>query len=174
MARALRFLVPLKAICSSRWEMPIWLGFSLRLPVLTQMPRAALSSWLMGSLTTVKPLESLDISRVMAPNFSGDQSREDEVLYQRRGIGHGLDPFGQLSQGRQGCRFRRRDTDRLGHGLREFGGMGGGENDHGRCGPAHLQSGRHADRCVRIDNASLQLVDRGDGGLGVLVAAGKG
>jgi hypothetical protein len=39
----------------------------LRLPVFTQMPRAALSKPGMGSLTTVKPLESFDISKVMPP-----------------------------------------------------------------------------------------------------------
>ncbi|MNC98990.1 hypothetical protein D3C83_171240 [compost metagenome] len=67
MARAERLIVPLNAICSSMWETPVWAGVSLRLPVFTQMPKAALSIPGMGSVTTVKPLESLDISRVIPP-----------------------------------------------------------------------------------------------------------
>ena len=69
MARALRVAVPLNAICSSMWDTPICAGSSLRLPVFTQMPKAALSSPGMGSETTVKPLGNLDISKVMAPVY---------------------------------------------------------------------------------------------------------
>ena len=66
MARALRVAVPLKAMCSSMWEMPISGLDSWREPVPTQTPRAALSRLAMGSVMMVKPLERLDISRFMA------------------------------------------------------------------------------------------------------------
>src|ERR1700759_5209377 len=132
MARALRVAVPLKAMCSSRWEMPIWPGVSLRLPVLTQMPRAALSSWLMGSLTTVKPLESLDISRVMAPRCSGSQSRRDELAKQRQVVGQDVQLFGQVHDLLQTVRHAGIAADGAGHRIGELGRMGGGENDRGR------------------------------------------
>ena len=64
------------------WETPIWAGVSLRLPVFTQTPTAALSSPGIGSLTTVKPLESLEISRVMRASLE-----EMKLLYQRQVLG---------------------------------------------------------------------------------------
>src|SRR5690349_5570889 len=137
MARALRVAVPLKAICSSMWDTPICWGCSLRLPVFTHIPTAALSRPGIGSLTTVKPLESLDISRVMAPIFSSNKSREDEPLYQSRVVGQNLQPFGQVFQPRKPLGLGRGGTDGLAHRLREFRGMGGGQDHHWRQRLAH-------------------------------------
>ncbi len=53
--RALRRLVPLNAMCSSRCEMPCSSGFSSRLPAPTQTPSEADSRCGMRSVTTDRP-----------------------------------------------------------------------------------------------------------------------
>ena len=53
--RAVRRVVPLNAMCSSRCEMPCSSGRSSRLPAPTQTPSEALSRCGMASVTTVRP-----------------------------------------------------------------------------------------------------------------------
>ncbi len=65
MSRALRVSVPLNAMCSSMCETPMTSCISLRAPAFTHTPSIALSSCGIGSVTTVKPLESLEISGFM-------------------------------------------------------------------------------------------------------------
>ena len=57
MARAERVRVPLNAMCSSMWAMPLSSANSWRVPQATQMPRAADSTSGIASTATRRPLE---------------------------------------------------------------------------------------------------------------------
>ena len=90
--------MPLNAICSSMWEMPIRARVSLRAPQSTQTPTAALSSCGIGSVTTVKPLESLVISMFMQ---SIGRSLLDEGPHLGRIIGQDGHPLHPLIEARE-------------------------------------------------------------------------
>jgi hypothetical protein len=60
-----RRVVPLKAMCSSRCEMPCSFGFSSRPPTPVHTPSAAVSRCGMVSVTTVRPEGSLVTSTLI-------------------------------------------------------------------------------------------------------------
>ena len=51
-----RLRVPLNTMCSMKWLMPVWAGFSCRLPRLSHTPMATLRTCGMDSVTSVSPL----------------------------------------------------------------------------------------------------------------------
>src|ERR1700761_1826259 len=101
--------------------MPITRFGSLRAPAFTHTPSIALSSSRIGSVITVKPLESLEISGVMGRDCSGDM-----VAHQAQIVGQSYRSFGALNNvleaGRNGRKYPRSPL----HGLGKFGQMGSG------------------------------------------------
>ena len=59
MAAALRRSVPLKAMCSRKWEAPFSASVSLRVPDATYAPNDTVSTRSMVSVTTSRPDGSL-------------------------------------------------------------------------------------------------------------------
>src|SRR5678816_4289539 len=81
MARAERVLVPLKAMCSSMWAMPLSSADSWRVPQATQMPSAADSTSGIASTATRRPLGRVVTLTLLIPVLSPCRTRR---LPQRR------------------------------------------------------------------------------------------
>src|SRR5690606_8795630 len=151
---ALRELVPLKAMCSSRCEMPCSVLRSERAPALTQTPSEALSRCGMSSVRTTMPLSrvvDLTLTLVLLtcgrhglgiPCRSGAAARCNEILDLPLIVGQDRDPFGPVKEIAEPGRQSRRDPRCLCNGGRELGGMGRAKGDHGHGGPGQGQ--RHA------------------------------
>ena len=69
MARADRRAVPLKAICSSRWDTPLRSNCSCRAPTSTQAPTDAVSTVCMGSVIIRRRLSSVVVLMVTQSRF---------------------------------------------------------------------------------------------------------
>src|ERR1700761_7421012 len=119
MSRALRVCVPLNAMCSSMCETPITSSVSLRVPAFTQTPSMALSSCGMGSVTTVKPLESLLISGFMVTELRLDMATDQALVR-----GQNSEIFGCVIEALKVFRQARPDPCGLLHGVGELGWMG--------------------------------------------------
>src|SRR4051812_21978318 len=149
-ARALRVLVPLNAMCSSMWLMPCSASVSLREPALTQMPSEALSRCGMSSVMTVMPLSRV-VDRTLTSTPPGPGSRANKGFDYALVVGQDVEAFGPLIKVRQPCRQGRFNTRGCLHGGWKFGGVRGGQDHHRRVAQRQRTGDGDTHGCVRVE-----------------------
>ena len=73
----MRTVVPLKAMCSRKWAVPLLAAFSYRLPASIQTPTVAVSAKGVVSDATLSPLD-----RVVTCSSIGSQQTKEPMLMQ--------------------------------------------------------------------------------------------
>ena len=130
MSLALRRSVPLKAMCSRRWEMPCSASRSWRAPAATQTPSETVSTCGMWCETTRRPLASTrDLRGHAAAPCLLRARRLDEALDGGEIVGQHGDAFLRRHQRREPRRQGRALAGDRFDGVGELRRMRGGERD---------------------------------------------